>query len=519
MQLHLGLEAGREEGGLVRLHDRLETAFGPPAPHVRRDPVAHLVRGLIAARTQEAVADEVLMRLRTAFRPLGRIGEARMEEVLAVIAPVAHAERKAPQLIEAIRRIGRLRGVVTLDFLAAWPVDDAMIWLQELPGVDAKVAAEVLNLSSLNRRVLVVDAHVRRVAARTGLVEADADRAQTRDALTEQAPEAWGAEAFSDLHRLMRTLGRLHCHKAMPECPACPLMRECPEGRLRFGRSKPPGGRVKPGRGPPILAANQNEAQTPQGGWDAYLRRRVARIEQAGRSGWSVQTPPAVFGAAALDGAFAAGGLPPGAHQTAPAEPPDLAAPLILPLMAAAGVSSAGGVRLLVVREHSAAQEGGEIYGPGLEALGAPQSQVAFVRVADGAEVLRVTDEALKRRAAPVVLAELRRGASLADLSATRRLNLAAQRRGAFLFLITPDLLSTSAALTRWRVASTPSRAPPGRLGPPAFRLSLVKNRLGRTGEWFAEWSARERRFSSAIPLASSVDAAPAHRSAAARTA
>ena len=57
-----------------------------------------------------------------------------MEEVLPVIAPVTHADRKAPRLIEAVRRIGRLRGAVTLDFLQAWPLDDAMTWLQELPG-------------------------------------------------------------------------------------------------------------------------------------------------------------------------------------------------------------------------------------------------------------------------------------------------------------------------------------------------------------------------------------------------
>ncbi len=524
MQLHLGLEAGGT-GDLLRVRDRLVESFGPPQPHVRRDPIAQLVRSIIASRTQDAVSDEVLARLRAAFRPLHRIGEARVEEVLPVIAPATHAERKAPQLIEAIRRIGKLRGAVTLDFLEGWPVDDAMVWLQELPGAGQKVAASVLNLSTLRRRVMVVDTHVARVAVRTGVAAADADAGEVRLTVMDAAPDAWEAEDFSDLHKLMKRLGQLHCHASLPECPGCPLADDCPEGRKRFG----PRGGVKQtlgrsGPAAPPHAANENR---PADALDAYLRRRIAHIERRGRPAFHADAPAASFGAPGLDAALGGRGLPPGAHQAAPAAPQDHAAPLILPLMAAAQVvgRAAGGapasarVRLLVVQERAAAREGGELYAPGLEALGVAADEVAFVRPSDGGEVLRVVDEAVRRRATPVILAELRRGASLADLAATRRLNLAAQRQGLFLFLVTPDLDATSAALTRWRVASTPSRAPPGRLGPPTFRLTLVRNRLGPPGDWSAEWSARERRFTSAIPfvsqVAAPVDAAPAHRPAA----
>ena len=514
MQLHLELE-GEDRIDVVRLRGRLVEAFGLPQPHVRRDPVAQLVRSLIASRTQDAVSDEVLARLRHVFRPLGRLGEARVEEVAPVIAPVTHAERKAPQLIEAVRRIGRLRGAVTLDFLEGWPVDDAMMWLQELPGVGQKVAASVLNLSTLRRRVMVVDTHVWRVAVRTGLAAGDADAGEVRLTVMDRAPDGWEAEDFGDLHKLTKRLGQLHCHQVTPECPACPLRLGCAEGARRFGPRAAP----RPGRPPPSAeprAANENRAgpAASEAGWDAYLRRRIARIEARGRRPEVEAAPPAAFGAPALDAAFGGRGLPPGAHQGAPAEPGDHAAPLILPLMAAAqmrveGAPGDGGVKLLIVQEREAAREGGELYAPGLEALGVAPAETAFVRVKEGAEVLRVTDEAVKRRAVPVVLAELRRGTELADLAATRRLNLAAQRRGLFLFFITPDLASTSAALTRWRVASAPSRAPPPRLGPPAFHLHLHKNRLGPTGAWTAEWSPRERRFTSAVPLAHAASADP----------
>ncbi len=505
MQLHLGFEEARDVD-LVRVRDRLVEAFGPPQPHVRRDPIAQLVRSLIASRTQDAVSDEVLARLRHAFRPLGRLGEARVEEVTPVIAPVTRAEIKAPQLIEAVRRIGRLRGAVTLDFLEGWPVDDALVWLQELPGVGQKVAASVLNLSTLRRRVMVVDTHVWRVAVRTGLAAKDADAGEVRLTVMDRAPDTWEPENFSDLHKLMKRLGQLHCHHVSPECPGCPLRAGCPEGDRRFGAGAA-ASRAGPRPGGPAPAgprvANENHAgpAASDAGWDAYLRRRIARIEARGRRSEAEAVAPVAFGAPELDAALG-GGLPPGAHQVAPAEPGDHAAPLILPLMAAAR-APAGGVKLLIVQERAAAREGGELYAPGLEALGVAPAETAFVRVKEGAEVLRVADEAVKRRAVPVVLAELRRGAGLADLAATRRLNLATQRSGMWLFFLTPDLASTSAALTRWRVASAPSQGPPGRIGPPAFHLHLLRNRLGPTGAWAAEWSPRERRFASAVPLRS----------------
>ncbi len=510
MQLQLALEEGDRSLALLHVRDRLVEAFGPPQPHVRRDPVAQLVRALIASRTQDAVSDAVLARLRAAFRPLARLAEARVEEVLPVIAPVTHAERKAPQLIEAIRRVGRLRGAVTLDFLEGWPVDDAMAWLQELPGAGQKVAASVLNLSTLRRRVMVVDTHVQRVARRVGLAGERAEAGEVRLVLMDLAPDVWEPEDFSDLHKLLKRLGQLHCHAAMPECPACPLRQGCPEGERRFGRRRQAGAAGREGRSasspvPAPAAANENASGDRL---DAYLRRRVARIEARGRRPWAEAAPPVSFGVPALDAAVGGQGLPPGAHQGAPAAPQDHAAPLILPLMAAARLETSG-VRLLIVQEREAAREGGELYAPGLEALGVRPEETAFVRVKEGAEVLRVADEAVKRRAVPVVLAELRRGASLADLAATRRLNLAAQRRGLWLFFLTPDLACTSAALTRWRVASAPSQGPPGRIGPPAFHLHLLRNRLGPTGAWAAEWSPRERRFTSAVPFAPDAPARP----------
>lgn len=138
----------------------------------------------------------------------------------------------------------------------------------------------------------------------------------------------------------------------------------------------------------------------------------------------------------------------------------------------------------MVVQETDARREHGDIHGPGLLALGLRPEEVAFVKTRDGTEALAVADEALRIRAAPVVLLELRRGDQRVDLALTRRFNMAARRSGIFLFLITPKLNATSAATTRWAVSSTKSQGQRRRLGPLAFQIELVTNRAGSTDGW-----------------------------------
>ena len=62
------------------------------------------------------------------------------------------------------------RGVLSLDFLADLPVEEARAWLERLPGVGPKTSAAVLSFSTLRRPALPVDSHHHRVAARTGLI-------------------------------------------------------------------------------------------------------------------------------------------------------------------------------------------------------------------------------------------------------------------------------------------------------------------------------------------------------------
>ena len=236
----------------------------------------------------------------------------------------------------------------------------------------------------------------------------------------------------------------------------------------------------------------------------ANLRRSIRSIEGAAAAPPRA-TAAVALGFADIDARFEGGGLPPGAHQAAGAEGDPLAAWSFGCTLVCRVLAGREGGRALMVQESSAVREAGKPYAPGLLAFGLDPDRLAFVEVRHGAEALRVANEALKSRAVAVVLVELCDGAILADLSVTRRFNLAARRAGALAIVITPTLEGTSAALTRWRVTPAPTAGPRRRLGAPAFDLALIRNRLGPTGAWTVEWDCHDRRFRSPAPLPASV--------------
>lgn len=214
---------------VVAVFRRLKQAFGgfadgPP----RLAPVDQLIRSMLGSRTTDQMSWPAYHRLKDRFRPWEALAEAQPAEVEAVIAEVTHAEIKAGWLPEALSRIIRLRGSLSLDFLADMPVEEAMAWMQKhLPGVGDKVAASVMNFSSFRRRALVVDTHVWRVARRIGLAPRNAEPEAVRRAMTDAVPEDFAADDFFDLHWLLKRLGQTLCQDRITRCGGCPVAALC----------------------------------------------------------------------------------------------------------------------------------------------------------------------------------------------------------------------------------------------------------------------------------------------------
>ena len=210
--------------------------------------------------------------------------------------------------------------------------------------------------------------------------------------------------------------------------------------------------------------------------------------------------PALALGVRALDGALG-GGLARGAfHELVPAAPLHLGAAVGFALALAALTRREAPV--LWVQTDFAAAEGGALYGPGLDLIGLPMERLVILRVPRPVDVLWAKEEALKSRAVAAVLAELPEDGAVADLTATRRLALAA-REGGGLGLLLRHRASPlpSAAATRWEIAGTPSESDEYGLGRTALSLTLTRNRRGPCGRWIVCWDHHERAFLPALSL------------------
>jgi endonuclease-3 len=218
------------QSSIEEIHDRLGRSFGPLLPHDRLDPVSQLIRSLIGAQTRARNSEQAFNDLRERLYPWEALLFASDAVLLGCLRPVTYAERKAPQLRGAMQMIKGWVGTIGLDFLGDRPVEDAQVWLRRLPGVDMKVSAAVLNFSTLQRRVLVVDTHHFRVAKRLGLVRANTRFAAAQQVLMSQhIPIHWTADDLGEHHALMKRLGQTWCRDPRPLCGMCPLRDSAPQ--------------------------------------------------------------------------------------------------------------------------------------------------------------------------------------------------------------------------------------------------------------------------------------------------
>ncbi|RFB78671.1 ImuA family protein [Methylovirgula sp. 4M-Z18] len=205
-------------------------------------------------------------------------------------------------------------------------------------------------------------------------------------------------------------------------------------------------------------------------------------------------------------------------HDVLPAGAPDMAAASGFALGLIARLRSqahAARKPWAWLRQDLAGLEVGEPYGPGLAALGLSPNWLVAISAADGPMLLRVAEETLRAHAFCGVLMEPWGNPKALDLTASRRLALAALESGCMGVLLRSGGQEIPGSVaTRWLIRAHPSH---GHFGPerPTFDVELTRNRRGRTGRWAMEWSIDEQSFAprqTAPPLSGGVFAHPAER-------
>lgn len=233
----------------------------------------------------------------------------------------------------------------------------------------------------------------------------------------------------------------------------------------------------------------------PQPASLSALRRAVAALERPERAGaegcFALGLPP-------LD-AWLGGGLGRGVlHEVHAASWPDAAAAGGFALGLAARAAQ---TRPLVwIRQDYAGLETGQPYGEGLAAFGLDPRRLTIVRTRDPTGALRAAAEVARCPALGAALVEIWGEPKVLDLSAGRKLALAARASGTTLMLLRLQAEpAASVAASRWRVAASVSmpleaNAP----GHPAFEAALIRHRAGlEPRTWRLEWDRDRAVFAS----------------------
>ena len=226
-------EALRAKAWMV--HRLLCGEYGCPIRYFHdMDPLSELVSSLLSHRTRNADSGRAFKALRARYPDWSAVRDAPVGEVEHTIAAVTWPEQKAPRIQHVLREVTRLRGELSLDFLAELSVPEARRWLEALPGIGPKTSAATLLFSRLRMPALPVDSHHHRVAQRLALIPASLDVGPSHAVLEAQLPEGLSAQEVYDNHEVLMLHGQQCCYHRGPACHRCIVYTLCPTGqRLR----------------------------------------------------------------------------------------------------------------------------------------------------------------------------------------------------------------------------------------------------------------------------------------------
>ena len=224
-----------------------------------------------------------------------------------------------------------------------------------------------------------------------------------------------------------------------------------------------------------------------------YLRILRQQVDHRGALAGNGVT----FGAEAIDNRIEGGLMQRALHEVFAASVEDASAAATFALLIGLRASPVNRP-LIWVRENRCCRQTGHVHAPGLVELGIDPNDLVLVDAPDTLAVLRAGADAVKCGQVGIVIIEPWGRAPLLDLTASRRLAMAAAASGVMTLVLRVEAEPVpSAAQTRWQVAAAPSsplaaNAP----GQPAFDIALLRHRGGIAGfETRLEWNRDTRSF------------------------
>ncbi|WNB93761.1 endonuclease III [Bacillus sp. NEB1478] len=175
---------------------------------------------LLSAQCTDALVNKVTPNLFAKYKTPQDYLDVSLEELQDDIRSIGLYRNKA-------KNIQKLSELLLTDYGGEIPQDRDE--LTKLPGVGRKTANVVVSVA-YGVPAIAVDTHVERVSKRLGICRWKDSVLQVEETLMKKIPKPlWGATH----HRLI-FFGRYHCKAQNPNCPECPLLSICREGKKRM---------------------------------------------------------------------------------------------------------------------------------------------------------------------------------------------------------------------------------------------------------------------------------------------
>lgn len=205
-------------------HERLQQVYGEQDLYNRRDAMRELISTMLSHRTTHADEEKAYRLMHERFGSWEGIRDAPLPELIDAISSSRFPEAKAVNIKKVVGRILEEHGEANIDFLQHMSVEEAMQWLNSLPGVGLKTSTLVL-LFNFYKPVLPVDTHVHRVTQRMGVIGPKTNAEKAHAVLLDMLPK--DAKVLFNFHKHFFWHGQKVCVFSVPRCKQCVLTDIC----------------------------------------------------------------------------------------------------------------------------------------------------------------------------------------------------------------------------------------------------------------------------------------------------
>ncbi|WP_080845488.1 endonuclease III [Cytobacillus gottheilii] len=194
---------------------------------VHENPFELVIAVALSAQCTDVLVNKVTKSLFKKYKTPEDYLEVSLEELQQDIRSIGLYRNKAKNIQKLCRMlIDDYNGVVP-------KTRDELV---KLPGVGRKTANVVMSVA-FGVPAIAVDTHVERVSKRLAFCRWKDSVLEVEKTLMRKIPK----EEWSDTHHRLIFFGRYHCKAQNPQCPQCPLLEMCREGKKRMKAARASG--------------------------------------------------------------------------------------------------------------------------------------------------------------------------------------------------------------------------------------------------------------------------------------